>query len=233
MFVVSNGIATARMALTHVMSGISITGSSTRIKLTTFELVGGTVAGVCTAVARLNHAPEVIAITASRATAVLSHSIEPSAVTLSTARARLRDFDLGIMTVASTSTARAIVRDFDLGYGVSIGNSSCTASLITMVPNGLCGISFILSDRQVITQRPGLQGISMVLSDRQVITQRPGLQGISMVLSDQQPFNFNYGMEAVLIDPPTDEQWFEQQNGMEAVLLERDNITGRGYIIRK
>jgi len=73
----------------------------------------------------------------------------------------------------------------------------------------------------------------MVLSDRQIITQRPGLQGISMILSDQQPFDFVYGMDAVLIEPATDEQWFEPQLGMKAVLIELDYVTPRGYIIRK
>lgn len=54
-----------------------------------------------------------------------------------------------------------------------------------------------------------------------------------MVLSDQQPFDFSYGMNAVLMEAPNDEQWFEPAIGMKAVDIEIDFVTPRGYIIRK
>jgi hypothetical protein len=117
--------------------------------------------------------------------------------------------------------------------GSAIGNSMGKVALYDYLPAGLYGISFILSDRQIITDTIGLEGLSFIMSDRMIISQSQGFQGASAVLSDQQPFSIQVGMNSVNIEAITDEQWFEPQNGMNAVNVEIDVTIGRAFKINK
>lgn len=130
------------------------------------------------------------------------------------------------------SRTRGKMLDFRMD-GSARGLSTGNVILLNSLPAGLYGISFVLSERQIMSDRVGVQGISFILSDRMPVEEWTGVQGVSAVLSDRQPFNFKFGFNAINIDPPTDEQWFAPQNGMTALDIELDNPTGRGYIIHK